>query len=76
MDPKRATTKTIILSFCSIPGVEDDVLIIVLSTFSQYNSYTEGTQCNIANATNGLNGTPELVAPMGPMLLEGSVLFA
>ena len=49
---------------------------ILLPTFSQYNSYTEGTQCNIANATNGLNGTPELVAPMGPMLLEGSVLFA
>ena len=45
-------------------------------TFSQYNSYTEGAQCNIANATNGINGPPELVAPMGPMLLEGSVLFA
>ena len=49
---------------------------ILVSRFSEYKSYTEGAQCNIVNATNGINGTPELVAPMGPMFLEGSASFA
>ena len=73
MDPKRAQ-KTIPL-FLLYPWCRGRCLdIFCYQRFP--NSYTEGTQCNIANATNGLNGPPELVAAMGPLLLDGSVLFA